>query len=77
MSGTRLGLTTKATSRERKKILGVFSGHRYPNVRVVIQPKMASQALHIVSNGLGQQNADSQRLAPQNAEGSRGHLGKR
>lgn len=59
MSRTRLGLTTKATPRKKKKNLRIFSGHKYPNVRVVCQPKMAPQALDLVTEGSGLQSADS------------------
>lgn len=38
MSHTRLGLTTKANCRGKKNNK-IFSEHKYPNVRVVFQPK--------------------------------------
>ena len=58
MSRSRLGLTTKATLREKKNVR-IFSGRKYPNVRVLFQPKMAPRALGLVPEGSALQSADS------------------
>lgn len=61
MSHIRLGLTTKVTpwKKKKKKEKGIFSEHKYPSVRVTFQPKMAAQALGLVSKALGLQITDS------------------
>lgn len=53
MSHTRLGLTTKANCRGKKKNNKIFSEHKYPNVRVVFQPKESARASGLVSKNLG------------------------